>query len=426
MSMHSTSAIHFRKRFISVVTAAAIAAFSIPLDALADYEQPTILSASKLLPADMLKGPHHTVIEQVHNNGLFNQYTVDSPFGEFQAPSTATLKFLINELNAVAEMKKVETDDTAIESLKQSGKNTVQGIKNLFSDPENTLKGAASGVQSIFHRAGQTIGSRETTAAEDSRVQQLIGFSKSKGKIATNYNVNVYSRNQVLQDELDRLAWADYLGGLGVGVATSVIPGVGGIVLTTSGTARLLNEAINTTPASELWVQSKEKLAALGMDADTVELFLNNQVFSPALYTVMTSALESMKGVDNLELFLKVSLQASTPEMARLITEITVLSAGFHKNIRSLEKIVPMARITRAVDTNGGAVVLLPTDHIIWTENVAGVVAEISEKMQATEGGVKELWVLGDVSAMMSAELKKANWNVHTDVHDQLLVSKEQ
>ncbi len=407
MSMHSTSAINVRKKFISVVTAAAIAVFSTPLDARADYEQPGILSASKLLPADMLKGPHHTVIEQVHNNGLFNKYTVDSPFGEFQAPSNATLKFLINELNAVAEMKKVETDDTAIESLKQSGKNSVQGIKNLFSDPENTLKGAASGVQSIFHRASQTIGSRETTGAEDSKVQQLIGFSKSKGKIATNYHVNVYSRNQVLQDELDRLAWADYLGGLGVGLATSAIPGVGGIVLTTSGTARLLNEAINTTPASELWVQSKEKLAALGMNADTVELFLNNQIFSPALYTVMTSALESMKGVDNLELFLKISLQASTPEMARLITEITVLSAGFHKNIRPLEKIVPMARITRAVDTNGGAVVLLPTDHIIWTENVAGVVAEISEKMQATEGGVKELWVLGDVSAMMSANSKK-------------------
>ena len=90
----------------------------------------------------------------------------------------------------------------------------------------------------------------------------------------------MYSSNQVLQKELDRLGQADYLGGLGVGVATSFVPGVGGLVLTTSGTARLLNEAINTTPGSELWLQNKNKLLAMGMDADTIELFLNNQVFN--------------------------------------------------------------------------------------------------------------------------------------------------
>lgn len=411
--------------FISVLIAALITTFSLPHDVHAAYEEPGVLPASELLPPDMLKGPHHKVDEQVQNNGLFNQYKVDSSFGEFLAPSTSVLKFLINELNAIAEMKKVETDDTAIESLKQSGENTVEGIKNLFTDTEDTLKGAASGVQSLFNRASQTIGSREVTGAEDSKVQQLIGFSKSKGKIATAYHVNVYSRNQVLQKELDRLAWADYLGGLGVGVATSAIPGVGGIVLTTSGTARLLNEAINTTPASELWVQSKNKLAALGMDADTVELFLNNQMFSPAFYTVMTSALESMKGVGNLELFLKVALQASTPEMARLITETAVLTAGYHKHVQPLKKIVPMARITRAIDKKGGAVVLLPTDHIIWTEKVAGVIAEISDEVQSSGTGEKELWVLGDVSRLMGSELKKAGWKVHTSVHDQLIMSKK-
>ena len=167
--------------------------------------------------------------DEVENNGLFNKYSVTSPFGDFEAPSNTALGFLINEINAIAEMKKVKTDDTAIAALKQSGENTVTGIKNLFTDPENTLKGAASGVQSLFHRASETVGKREVTDAEDSKAQQLIGFSKSKGQIATKYHVNVYSRNKVLQEELDRLAWADYLGGLGVGVATSVVPGVGGI-----------------------------------------------------------------------------------------------------------------------------------------------------------------------------------------------------
>ena len=378
-----------------------------------------------MLPPERQTGANQTVADAVQNNGLFNQYSVSSPFGEFEAPSNTTLGFLINELNAIAEMKKVKTDDTAIASLKQSGANTVTGIKNLFTNTEETLKGAASGVQGLFNRASETIGSREVTDAEDSKVQQIIGFSKSKGEIATKFNVNVYSRNQVLQEELDRLAWADYLGGLGMGVATSVVPGVGGIVLATSGTARLLNEAINTTPASELWVQSRDKLIALGMDGDTVQLFLNNQTFSPALYTVMTSALESMKGVDNLELFLKVSLQANSPEMARVITEIAVLTAGYHTNIAPLKTIVPMARITKAVTAKGTIAVVLPTDYLIWSERVVGAITEISERTPEAGSGDKELWVLGDLSKTAHEEFKKAGWKIQTGARDQLLAKKD-
>lgn len=413
------------KGFVTLTIAMGLGSISMVHHARAEFEEPPMLSAKDILAPERLKGPNHEVAGEVHNNGLFNRYSVSSPFGTFEAPSSSTLGFLINELNAIAEMKKVKTDDTAIASLKQSGENTVTGIKNLFTDTEATLKGAASGVQSLFNRASETIGNREVTGAEDSKVQQVIGFSKSKGEIATKFNVNVYSRNQVLQEELDRLAWADYLGGLGVGLATSVVPGVGGIVLSTSGAARLLNEAINTTPAAELWVQSRDKLLAMGMDGDTVQLFLNNQMFSPALYTVMTAALESMKGVENLELFLKVSLQANSPEMARVITEITVLTAGYHTHVTPLKTIVPMARITKAVTTEGNVAVVLPTDYLIWSERVVGAITEISERTPEAGSGNKELWVLGDLSKKAHEEFKKADWKVHTGARDQLLPQKD-
>ena len=214
------------------------------------YERPGQVKASVILKPELLKGKYHTVLDQVVNDGMFNHYTVESPYGNFKADSTSDLEILVREINAIAAMKVVETDDTALTSLKQSGENTAAGIKNLFSDPQGSMKGAASGVGSLFNRVKGTVGKREVTEAEDSRLEQLIGVSKSKGAIATKYGVNVYSRNQILQKELDRLGQADFLGGLGVGVATSLVPGVGGLVLSTSGTARLLNEAINTTPAA--------------------------------------------------------------------------------------------------------------------------------------------------------------------------------
>ncbi len=391
------------------------------VSASADYETQSVLQAKSIMKPELLKSKNYSVQDKVRNDGLFNHYTVESRFGTFKAGSTNDFKILLNEIGAIADMKQVETDDTAVAALKQSGQNTVTGVKNMINDPKGTLEGAASGVAGLFNRAKGTVGKREVTDAEDSRFEQIVGVSKSKGVIATKYGVSVYSRNKVLQEELDRLGQADYLGGLGVGVATSFVPGVGGLILSTSGTARLLNEAINTTPASELWLQNKNKLVAMGMDSDTVELFLNNPSFSPAQLTVLVTAMDSMKGVDNRELFLKVALQASDPAMAKIISRIVVMSAGYHEKIAPLKGFTPMARLTQGIRKDGTRVVLLPTDHMIWNKQVADAATSISNE---GKGSNIELWVLGSLSKQATAEFQKLGWKVHVSVESQLLSGK--
>jgi len=388
----------------------------------AAYETPPVLQATSILQPELLKGKYHKVNEQVKNDGLFNHYTVASKFGTFQAGSTRDLEVLVHEINAIAAMRKVETDETALAGLKQSGQNTVTGLKNLFNDPQTTLEGAASGVSSLFNRAKETIGKREAGDAEDSTFEQFVGISKSKGIIASKYGVNVYSRNNILQTELNRLGRADFAGGLGVGIASSFVPGVGGLVLTTSGTARLLNEAINTTPASELWLQNKNKLLAMNVDVDLVELFLNNPAFSPATSTVLVAALESMKGVNDRGLFIKVALQAADPAMANTITRIAVISAGYHKNIAPLQGFVPMARLTQGIRKDGTKVVLLPADYIIWNSLVAE--AENAVRGQAKGNGL-ELWILGSLSRQATAELQQKGWQIHSTAGSRLLTAQK-
>ena len=388
----------------------------------ATYEEPPVLQAKSIFKPDLLKGKNYAILDQVKNDGLFNHYTVESSFGTFKAGSTGDLKILLNEIAAIAAMKQVQTEETAKASLKQSGQKTVTGVKNLFNDPQGTIEGAASGVGSLFNRAKETVGKRKTTGTEDSRLEQLVGISKSKGIIATQYGVNVYSRNKVLQAELDRLGRADYLGGLGVGAATSIVPGVGGLILTTSGTARLLNEAINTTPGSELWLQNKNKLVAMGMNTDTVELFLNNPAFSPAQSTVLVTALESLDGVENRELFIQVALQASEPAMASVVTKIAVMSAGYHKEIAPLKRISPLARLTQGIRQDETRVVLLPVDYMIWSKRVSEAVTSVSSE---AKGSSLELWVLGSLSKQATAELQKQGWNIHTGAGPRLLPARK-
>lgn len=395
-----------------------------PLTLQAAFEQPADYAAESILAPELRKGANFQVDNTVAHDGLYYHFTVTTPFGTFQEISLSNLRQLLHEIDVIAAMKKVETDDTAIASLKQSGKNTVAGLQNLFADPEGTVKGAAKGVGSLFNRAVQTVGNRQTTGAEDSRAQQLIGFSRAKGELAKKFGVDVYSRNRVLQDELDRLAWADYLGGLGVGAATSVVPGMSGMLLTTSGTARLLNDVINTTPAAELWLRNKNDLVSLGMHPDTVELFLNNPEYSPALATITVAALKKLQSVENLELFLKVGLQASDPFMARTLTTLAVMTAGYHQHVGPLKRIQPLARITMAQGRDGGIVVLLPVDRLIWSERIAGLVGTVTGEALSGKQQHPQLWLLGDVSKQAAASLKESGWDVHLQAQGRLMPQK--
>jgi len=390
------------------------------------FEQTADLRASALIAPELLKSDLYTVDETVVNDGLLNHYRVRSIYGDFRAISTQSVNQLLREIQAIALMKRVETADTVKDSVVQSGKNTVDAVTNLVTNPQETLEGAAAGINNLFYRATNVVGRRSTTTAEDSKVEQFIGKSKSKGDIATKYGVNVYSTNPILQEELDRLAWADYLGGIGVGLAQSAIPGVGGLLLSTSGTARLLNEVINSTPASELWVRNRDKLVVMGVNPDTVELYLNNPAFTPALQTVMVEALEKLTGTANRDLFIKISLQAHTHQMAKTITIMSTMIAGYHQNVEPLQDFTPFARVLSATTASGAKVLIIPADHMLWSELVAQAATWLDQgHADQAQPARKQLWILGDFSARANAELQARGWELHSNVQAALLQEKE-
>lgn len=135
----------------------------------------------------------------------------------------------------------------------------------------------------------------------------------------------------------------------------------------------------------------------------------------------MVAALDSMQGVDNRELYAKVALQASDPVMAKILTESAVLTAGYHKNVAPLKRLAPMARLARAEKDDGTIVLVLPNDHIIWSEMVADVAGSIIEKAKMSKGEKPEIWALGDFSELALSKLEGMGWKVHTKVRSKLL-----
>ncbi len=228
-----------------------------PLTALAQqYESSATLKASQIVPQDLLSGPDYRIHEKVLNDGFLNHYKVYSKFGEFNAVSNATLRKRIWEIRAMAEMEKVTGTKEFIDSFKESGRKTIAGAKALITSPIETTQGAVSGVAKVFKGAAASIFGAKRSKAEDSRLKDVIGFSKVKREYAYEFSVDVYSRNKSLQERLDKLAWAGYAGGMSMSAAMMPIGGAAGAVISVSRLSKTFNEIFRTTPPNELREQN--------------------------------------------------------------------------------------------------------------------------------------------------------------------------
>ena len=211
------------------------------------YEPAAVLNAAQILPPELLSGPNHRVEERVYNDGYLNRYTVLSKFGGFVAVSTPMLRKRISEINAMVRMEQIQGTKEFTASLKEAGTDTLVGFKNLVTKPVDTVKGAASGLGAAFRRAGDALTGPKRSDAEDSKIKDLIGFSKTKREYAYQLGVDAYTDNRKLQDRLNEIAWAGYAGGLTWAAAMAAVPGGAGLAITVSGTHTLLNEVFRTT-----------------------------------------------------------------------------------------------------------------------------------------------------------------------------------
>src|SRR5204862_6178858 len=121
------------------------------------FEELPVLNASEILRPEFLAGPQHKVREPVPTYFGANQFTIDSDFGVFEANGNEMLIRRINEINAIAKLKEISRSDEFKNALTAAAKAPVAGIKNIASDPANTISNAPKGVMKFMSRAGESL-----------------------------------------------------------------------------------------------------------------------------------------------------------------------------------------------------------------------------------------------------------------------------
>jgi hypothetical protein len=420
--LHSCVAL---KRFVSTVVMASFMGVVVPAFAQQGYEVAPVLSASKILPAELLSGPNHRVHERVTNDGFMNTYRIDSKFGNMTAVSTALLRKRIGEINAMAVMDKLKGTKEYAAAIKDSALSTMVAAKDLVVQPVKTVTEVVSGVGLAFRRAGDSLFGSKRSDAEDSKFKNLIGFSAYKRQYAYELGVDVYSRNEILQDRLNEISWAGFAGGLTVSAALAAVPGGAGVAMTVIGTTRVSTEIFKNTPPADLRRMNSEKLKAMGIEPSTIETFISDSIFTPREQTELVSALDEMKEAADRERFVQLAALTNNADMAVFRQRQSEMYAGYYKGVAPLARFVSVGQLAAARAATGALVFNIPLDHLTWTEHL-GRLAATSDAVANQMPGLtdKQLWVTGTLSPRARAEMGRMKWKV-LERNEALIVAKD-
>jgi hypothetical protein len=390
------------------------------------YESPPVLSASKILPPELLSGPHHRVEEAVNNNGYFNIYRIDSRFGTFTAVSTAMLRKRIGEINAMVVMEKIQGTTEYLDSIKEGGLDAMQSAMSLVTSPVQTLTGAAKGIDDVFTRVDESLFGGKRSQSEDSRIKDAIGFSATKRQYAYEFDVDVYSDNQKLQDLLNKISWAGYAGSLTWSAMMAAVPGGAGLAMTVVGTNKVLNEVFRNTPPVELRRMNNGKLNAMGVDPQIADAFLNNTIFSPREQTLLVQALSEMDGATDRRALVRLALSAHDPTSAFFRTRQAQMYAGYNKSVTPLVRFTTFDPFAASRTANGTLVFNVPVDYLVWTEAVAEAMDganQLVNKLPDVRG--KQLWLTGTLTSRARMEIENRGWVVRDRTETQLFSAVE-
>ncbi|HMM77741.1 MAG TPA: hypothetical protein PJ986_18710 [Gammaproteobacteria bacterium] len=406
----------FTSRFVVTAIAAAIAGYAAPAAARdLPFERAPVLSAATLLPERMLAGPNFEVNDKVVSDGFMYMYTIDSRWGELEATSTPLLAQYLRELDAVARFDALKSTKEFSGAMRAAAGKVAEGAGSLVRDPIGSVSGAVSGVGALFGRAHEAIISGGVHGAqEDSALANLAGYSKVKREYAYEFGVDVYSRNPILQEHLDAVARAGFVGDITARTALAAVSGGAGVAISVAGNTQTLNEALRDLPPLELRKRNRDALEAIEIDTELADLFIANEVFTPREQTVLVEALRSMAGTRNRDAFIKQAILTSDADMAYFRHRQAQMYADYHR-ATSIVRFVAVGQVALGQRGDGVLVFCAPLDALYWTPRMAEWLQVFESQLaQAGEVKGKEIVLGGALSPMARKALTMRGWTVQS------------
>ena len=412
-------------RAILLLAAAAAAA--------ADYETPPTLHAGDVLAADVVRGDHHAVDDEVTSDGFMNSFAITSDFGEFTAYGERTLILRLHEIAALGELSDLSKSEVFIDAVGEGALRSLKGLQQIATNPVETAKGLPDGVNRFFkrvkHTTKQGVDSAKGLVDDDAKegegadsaaagdapsttekaketttayAKKYFGVGAAQRRWAQKLEVDPYTSNEVLQKALADVAKVDAAGRFATRLAP--IPRIPGAKYANTVTA-----LVWTREPWEVVEENSKALLAAGATQEMIQGFFANVAFSPTLQTAFVQAILGLGKVENLSRALEQAQGAESEDEARFFVQGAAMLRWFHERQSPVTGLLAAGeRVFVAKAADGRVVVLLPVDLLFWTRELGDATARMTPDLEKADR--REIWLAGELSDAARRGLEEHGW----------------
>lgn len=374
------------KPLLSTAIAAALLHQSAFCQAPAVFETGVTLNTVDLLPADLLRGPTHRVRDEVVTDGYMAHFMIDTDFGTFEAIGTPQVRKRIVEAQAIRTLVETSKGDLFADGLKRSINQPIDAVKNIVKDPVKSVKQAPKTVGHFFSKIGSSIERGVNRAKESSEAEEgpsaaevgsgigeaakrAAGFDKAKLDTARQLGVDPYSDNVRLQEEMDKVTWAFFAGGLPLRIGAAVASA--GIAVAATNMVGVPEETYALTQ-SELALRDARSLTAMGLKDEDIKAFQIQQSLSTTRRHRIVKALEEFpKAAGRGRIILLANSCADAGQADFLIGALAIMVERQKSGAADYKDLHVFGRLPGGTTAAGALEVPAPVDHVTWTEQVA-------------------------------------------------------
>lgn len=386
--------------------------------------EPTLATATLLPAGTPLSGAGWSLPEQTQVASYLGQFRFTTDWGVIDAQGREIALERIAEMPALARIDDVSRGKVFADAIRQSAERTGESIARVVTHPVETVKGIPAGLGRLItktagsvrrvvkrvgdaaaeggDKGGEAAGGASSSERLTDFAKESFGLNKARRALAQPLGIDPYTRNPLLGERLERLAWAAVAGGASMDLALGALSGGVSNVLSVAGK---LDDLVWELPPADIRDRLEKRLVAQGANGRAAREWLRAPVFSPSLQVRMVTAIEALGSPRGLDEVLTLAATVQGEAHARFLIQQLEMLAGAGRGdpiveLRALEQSI-MARTRAAVP-----VIALPVDHLSWTDPV--------ERADRRRSG--RILVAGSLSPRAREELIARGWRIEADM----------
>ncbi|MDQ8187925.1 hypothetical protein [Pelagicoccus sp. SDUM812002] len=394
-------------------------------------EGPPFLFTRDVAPSLKLRTEVYTVSPIVEVREFSFTFRVNSIYGEYQVRGVQHLDSLLHELEVIQKLAEVSQSEAFASSLSNSLTSPVATTVGVAKRPVASVTGLPGGI--VRYLGGKLYQVRrgsdkaletyrdyrnkdESSTVEEASKEKKklagsagklsrkhLGHDSAKRRWARQLDVDPYSKNEVLQESLGRIAWASTLGGFAGDFAVPSSE-----VFSYAGKAR---ELVWDRPAHQLEREIVDTLKDIGLEKGLIKAFRDTPIFSLTEKMELCLGFKSLRESEDIDFLVDFALRAENDEDAELMIRTLSVLVSYSERVARIASIGERRGMLYACSDRGYDIYPLAVDYLHWTPLVYE--ALLSDELKAEK---REIWVSGQVSPIAKLQLREHGWLVFEQV----------